>query len=197
MESVEPAFDFAGEFHPARLHGPQTDISLLENTIAKQSSELNLRLTEVLELYNVQARHAGELQAAHEEIDRLQQTNAELLRAVTRQRTLAAAVQDKITSLERDKAALSRQHALALLEIVTLTGRINAMRATLDAKEANAASALAQIDHLNSELAAVATERFRLVAAVHSEKRRHNQQTSFWEDKIKNSEGRLRAARCR
>ena len=64
------------------------------------------------------------------------------------------------------------------------------MRATLDAKEANAASALAQIDHLNSELAAVATERFRLVATVQSEKRRHNQQTSFWEDKIKNSEGR-------
>ena len=146
MESVEPAFDFAGEFHPARLHGPQTDISLLENTIAKQSSELNLRLTEVLELYNVQVRHAGELQAAHEEIDRLQQTNAELLRAVTRQRTLAAAVQDKITSLERDKAALSRQHALALLEIVTLTGRINAMRATLDAKEANAVSAPSRSD---------------------------------------------------
>ena len=107
---------------------------------------MNLRLTEVLELYNVQARHAGELQAAHEEIDRLQQTNAELLRAVTRQRTLAAAVQDKITSLERDKAALSRQHALTLLEIVTLTGRINAMRATLDAKEANAVSAPSRSD---------------------------------------------------
>jgi len=52
---------------------------------------------------------------------------------------------------------------------------MNAMQATLDAGAANAASALTQIDNLNSEPAAAMAERFKLVATVHGEKRRHNQ----------------------
>lgn len=53
------------------------------------------------------------------------------------------------------------------------------MQATLDAGAANAASALTQIDNLNSEPAAAMAERFKLVATVHGEKRRHNQKRLF------------------
>ncbi|MGA8948379.1 MAG: hypothetical protein WB497_20980 [Pseudolabrys sp.] len=49
-----------------------------------------------------------------------------------------------------------------------------AAQAAFDAKEANVLSALEQIEDLNSELTTGAAERFKLVAAVHSEKRRHN-----------------------
>src|SRR6185312_3966141 len=74
MTSVEPAFDFPGEFCPAGPGVSETDIRALEDTIARQSSELNLRLSEVLDLYNVQARQTDALQAAREEIDRLKRT---------------------------------------------------------------------------------------------------------------------------
>jgi hypothetical protein len=73
MKSVEPAFDPLGELWPALPDTSHSDIRTLENTIARQSSELNARLTEILELYNVQARQADELEAAHEETDRLRQ----------------------------------------------------------------------------------------------------------------------------
>ena len=84
MKSVEPAFDPLGEFWSALTDGPQSDVRTLENTITSQSSELNARLTEILELYNVQARQADELEAARAEIDRLQRR---LRRCNARQRS--------------------------------------------------------------------------------------------------------------
>ena len=112
MKFIEPVFERAGErVHRPRKHhrAPQRDISALENTIARQSSELDLRLTEVLELYNVQSRQAGELQAAQEEIERLKQTISELQRVAKQQRVNAAVAQDKIACLRHDKAVLREQ----------------------------------------------------------------------------------------
>lgn len=190
MKSVEPAFDFPGDFCPAGPAVSETDIRALEDTIARQSSELNLRLSEVLDLYNVQARQTDALQAAREEIDRLKRTILEQQTAMAQQGTAAIANKEEISRLKRDKATLSTQRALALLETETVTDRMSAMQATLDVGEANAASALAQIDNLNSELAGAMAERFKLVATVHGEKRRYNQKTSFWEDKIKSAEAK-------
>ncbi len=85
---------------------------------------------------------------------------------------------------------MSTQRALALLETETMADRMHAMQATLNAGEANAASALAQIGNLNSELAAAMAERFKLVATVHGQKRRYSQKTSFWEDKVKSAEAK-------
>ena len=65
-----------------------------------------------------------------------------------------------------------------------------AAQAAFDAKEANVLSALEQIEYLNSELTTGAAQRFKLVAAVHSEKRRHNQQTSSLENKVKKTEAK-------
>jgi chromosome segregation ATPase len=106
------------------------------------------------------------------------------------QGTAAVANQEEIKRLKKDRASLSTQRALALLETETMADRMHAMQATLNAGEANAASALAQIGNLNSELAAAMAERFKLVATVHGEKRRYSQKTSFWEDKVKSAEAK-------
>jgi chromosome segregation ATPase len=184
MKFIEPAFDRAGEFWQASLDVPQKEIDALEETIARQSSELKLRLTEVLELYNLQSRQTAELQAAHEEIDRLKQIISKLRGAASQQRMDAAAAQDEISCLENDKADLREQLARTRQEMNALESRM----AAVDASEANAAAALKQISYLNSELAVAAAERFKLVASVLGEKRRHNQQTSFWQSRIKSVE---------
>jgi len=97
MRPIEPAFDRAGEFWATSLDAPQKDVSALDVTIARQSSELNQRLTEVLELHTMQSRHATELEAAHEEIDRLKQAISELRAAASQQRLDAAAARDEIS----------------------------------------------------------------------------------------------------
>jgi chromosome segregation ATPase len=161
MKRLEPAFDATTKPWSAQLNVSQTDIDILENTIAEKSSELNFRLTEVLELYNIQTRQAEKLQSAHEEIDRLKQTISEL-----------TVKNDEVGRLERDRAAFSKKHDFALLETETLTVRLNAMQTALDTEKENRASALAQVDHLRFELAAATVERFKLVATVYGGKRR-------------------------
>jgi len=100
VKFIEPAFDAGGELWPTLSDVPNTDISVLENTIANQSAELNLRLTEVVELYNVQQQQANQLQIACEEIDRLNQTILALQEKTTRHNTDVATAQDKIILLE-------------------------------------------------------------------------------------------------
>ncbi len=69
----------------------QNNIAALEETIAKQSAELNLRCTQVADLYNVQQRQANELQVACEEIDRLSGTISTLLEKTAQQEADAEA----------------------------------------------------------------------------------------------------------
>src|SRR5262249_46268156 len=186
MRSIEPAFDAV---LPRLPEISDKDISVLENTIARQSAELNLRLTEVLELYNAQNRQANEAQIAQEEIARLSQTILALQGTIAQQRSDARAAQNKITDLEGERAVLRSHLDEALRESKALAGRMLAIQIAFDARETNVTSALEQVEYLNSELATAAAERFRLVAAVHSEKRRLNQQTSSLEGKIKKTEG--------
>jgi chromosome segregation ATPase len=185
MKLVEPSFEPASEFWPAPTDAAERDIGALENTIARQSSELNLRLTEVLELYATQGRQADELEAAQEEINRLQKTIVRLQSAVMQQRVEIVSAQDKIACLKNDKAAIAKQLDQAHQEIKTLTDRNAAIQLALDARETNAASALAQIDYLNSELVAATAERFKLVATVFGQKRRHDRQVS----RVRNASG--------
>jgi len=96
MKSVEPVFDFPEDFYPAGSGASETDIRALEDTIARQSSELNLRLTEILDLYNIQARQTDALQVAREEIERLKRTVSELRNAMAEQGTAAVANQEEI-----------------------------------------------------------------------------------------------------
>ena len=107
-------------------------------------------------------------------------------------KTDVAAAQNKITLLENEKADLRAQLDKALHNSSELTQRLSAMQAAFSGRETNIASALQQVEFLNSELASVSAERFKLVAAVQSEKRRQrsalNQQTSILDDKVKRTE---------
>jgi len=192
MKLIEPAFDVGGEFWPAPPADPGADIRALENTIAKQSAELNLRVTEIVELYNVQQQQANELQSAYEEIDRLNQLISALQRMMVQHKTDVAAAQDKIVHFENENAGLRAQLDDALRESRTLASRLLGMQAAFNVRETNVASALEQVEFLNSEIVTASAERFKLVAAVQGEKRRHrsalNQQTSTLEDKVKKAE---------
>jgi hypothetical protein len=53
MNFVEPAFETTGELWPALPSVPHADVSALNDKLVRQSAELKLRLTEILELYNV------------------------------------------------------------------------------------------------------------------------------------------------
>jgi chromosome segregation ATPase len=183
MRSIEPTFDIAIPLRPSDIS--DRDISVLENTIARQSAELNLRLTEVLELYNAQYRQADEAQAAHEEVARLRQAISALQGTIAQQKADALASQRKISDLESERVLLRSQLDEALGDSKVLADRMLAMQTAFDASKTNAASALEQIQYLNSELATAAAERFRLVATVHSEKKRLNQQTATLEGRIK------------
>jgi chromosome segregation ATPase len=183
MRSIEPTFDAAV---PLRLSGiSDRDISVLENTIARQSTELNLRLTEVLELYNAQNRQANEAQIAHEEIARLREVISALQGTIAQQKADTLTSQTKITDLESERALLRSQLNEAHRESKAFADQMRAMQTAFDTSKTNAASALEQIQYLNSELTTTAAERFRLVAAVQSEKRRLHQQISTLQDKIK------------
>ena len=191
MKFIEPSFDPAGGAWPLPSNTHQKDIGDLENKIAKQSSELNLRLTEVLELYTLQSRHANELDTAHEEISRLQRIISALHRIAKQQTIDAATTQDKITCLETDKAVLGAQLNQALQDSKSLADRLHAVQIVFDTRETNAASALEQVDFLNSELASSTAERFNLVASMHGEKRRHNLQTAALEERLKKAESKV------
>jgi chromosome segregation ATPase len=185
----EPVFDTGPQPWPVLSHD---DILALENTIARQSEELNRRLVEVIDLYNSQQRLTNELQAARREIDRLNQAVLELEQTTTRYKTDIADAHDKIALLENEKADLREQVDKALHDSNVLTGRLLAMETAFKVREKNVMSALQQVNSMNSELMVASAERFKLVAALQAEKKQHrsalNEKTSTLEDKLRRSE---------
>ena len=109
MKFVEPAFETGGDLWRTSSNAPDADARALNEKFARQSAELNRRLTEILELHNVHQRQANELQDAHDEIDRLSQTVSALQEAVNQYQAGAAAAEDEIVLLESEKAALQAQ----------------------------------------------------------------------------------------
>ena len=191
MRSVEPAFEAGGALWPALSSGPDPDREL-NDKLARQSAELKLRLTETLELHNVQLRQANELQEAYNEIDRLGETLSALQEAVTRYKAGAAAAEDKIIRLERGEASLQAQLDGALAESKVLADRLLAAEAAFNRREESVASSIEQIELLNAELMAAAAERFKLVAAMKGEQKRQrsvfSQQKSILEGKLQEKE---------
>lgn len=192
MKLVEPAFETGGDFWRTSSNVPDADARALKEKLARQSAELNRRLTEILELHNVHQRQANELQDAHDEIDRLSQTVSALQEAVTQYQVGAAAAEDEIVLLESEKAALQAQLDGALEESKTLADRLLAAEAAAKRREDNVASSLKQIDFLNAELVAASSERFKVVAAMQGEQRRQrsafNQQKSMLEIRLQEKE---------
>lgn len=170
----------------------EEDVLALENTIARQSEELNRRLTEVIELYNFQQRLTNELHAARREIDRLNETVATLEQVTVNHKADIAAAHGKIALLKNEKSDLRAQLDKALRDSNALTGRLLAMEAAFKVGEKNAVSALQQVNAMNSELTLASAERFKLVAALQSERKHHrnvlNDKTSILENKIRRAE---------
>jgi len=192
MKFIEPVFETGGDLWRTLSNVPDADARALNEKLARQSAELNRRLTEILELYNVHQRQANELQDAHDEIDRLSQTVSALQEAVTQYQAGAAAAEDEIVLLESEKAALQAQLDGAFEESKTLADRVLAAEAAAKRREENIASSLKQIDFLNAELMAASSERFKVVAAMQGEQRRQrsafNQQKSMLEIRLQEKE---------
>ena len=171
---------------------PQNDISALEKMIAKQSAELNLRCTQVADLYNVQQQQANELQTACEEIDRLSGTISTLLDTAAQYETEAVATKKKLILLENEKAALRAQLDKALEDSSKMTQRLLAVETAFNDRETSVASALEKAESLKAELTTELAERFKLVAAAERQKQRHrvelNQLKSGFESQIRKSE---------
>src|SRR6185437_335751 len=132
MKFIEPAFETGGDLWPALTIVPDADDRALNDKLARQSDELTLRLTEILELHNVQQRQANELQEAYDEIDRLGETVSALQEAVTQYKAGAAAAEEKILLLERGNASLQAQLDGALEESKVLADRLLAAEAAFN-----------------------------------------------------------------
>jgi hypothetical protein len=100
----------------------------------------------------------------------------------------AAAAEDKITLLEREKASLQAQLDGALEESKVLADRVLAAQAAAKRQDDNVASSIKQIEFLNAELMAASAERFKAVASMQGEQRRQrsvlNQQKSTLERRL-------------
>ena len=168
------------------------NISALEETIAKQSAELNLRCTQVADLYNLQQRQANELQVACEEIDRLSGTITTLLDKTVRQEADAEAAAKQIALLESEKAALHAQLEKTLRDSCEVSRRLLSAETAFNDRETTLASALEKIDVLNSELIAASADTFKIVAVTTGEKQRYrselNLQKTSLEARIKTLE---------
>jgi len=186
---IEPVFEVAGQPWPALS---ADDIQALENTIARQSAELNQRIIEVADLYNFQQRQDNELQAARREVDRLNQIVSSLQQAVARHKAVDAAAQNKIALLENEKADLHRELERVVQESRRVEGQLLAMETALKIREGNVTAALEQVQLISSELTTASAERFKLVAAVQAERKQHrsvlNEKTSILEERARKAE---------
>jgi predicted nucleic acid-binding Zn-ribbon protein len=164
-------------------------VKTLEDTIAKQSDELNLRCTQVADLYNLQQRQANELQVACEEIDRLSATIANLVEQTAQQDAEADAAKKQIAVLNDEKATLRSRLENALAEARDAAQRLLIVETAFNDRETSLASALEKIDSLNSELIAASADTFKVVAVTTGEKQRYrselNQQKTSYESRIK------------
>jgi len=186
---IEPVFEAPEHRWPTLS---DNDIIALENTIARQSAELNLRLTEVIDLYNFQQQRENELQAAREEIDRLNQIVSQLRQTMTQYKIEVVAAQDKIALLENEKADLRQELDRAVQDSRRVAGQLLAMETAFKIREGNVAAALEQVELMSSELTTASAERFKLVAAVQAERKQHrnvlNERTSMLENRIGKAE---------
>jgi chromosome segregation ATPase len=188
-QPAEPLLDAHARAWPVVPVPQGPSISALEDTIAKQSDELNLRCTQVADLYNLQQRQANELQLACEEIDRLSATIANLVEKTAQQEDEAEAARKQITVLNDEKATLRSRLETALAEARDAAHRLLVVETAFNDCETTLASALEKIDSLNSELISASADTFKVVAVTTGEKQRYrselNQQKTSYESRIK------------
>ena len=154
---------------------PKQGPSPLEKKVADQERELSLRCTQVADLYNLQERLSAELQVAHNEIDRLNATFADLQETATHHVANAAERKKAITVLYQENAVLRGKLDKALDDTTVVSRQLLALETMFNDRESVITSALEQSDLLKAELAAAAAEKAELTAALNeAEHLRHD-----------------------
>ena len=98
FKNTDQAFDAEGRRWPILSAAPRNCVSKLESTIGKLSAELNLRCTQVADLYNTQQQQANEILSACDEIDHLVKAVHAHQGTIAQRETEAAAAKQKLYS---------------------------------------------------------------------------------------------------
>jgi chromosome segregation ATPase len=168
-----PAFDAAGRRWPIVPIPPQNRISELENTVAKLSAEVNLRCTQVADLYNNQQERANDVLAACDEIDLLGKAIDSLQGTVTQRETEAAAAERKAIELEKENATLRLDLDNARKEMAELSQRLlsvetafNNRETSFNDRELSIVAAQERNSQLNNELIAKWDDANKLIMTI-------------------------------
>jgi chromosome segregation ATPase len=190
------AFDAAGRRWPIVAAPPQNRIGELEDTVAKLSAEVNLRCTQVADLYNSQQARANEVLDACDEIDLLGKTIESLQGTIAQREMQAAAADKKVIELEKENSALRLDLDIARKEMAELSHRLLSVETAFDDRETSfnerelsIVAAQERNSQLNDELTAKWHDANELIATVEkaSEARRNkfDQQSVQLDNEIK------------
>ena len=185
--------DAEGRWWPELPVVPHDRIATLESEIAKQSSELIQRCTQVADLCNIREQQAIELRDACDQIDRLSESIAGLQDTIVQHETEVGAAKQKLLLSENENFALRVQLDKSKSERAALLQRSLRAETALNDKNMVIASAQDKIDNLNAKLIAIPAETIKLAMAIKEEantRHRHelNQQRTCFDNQIKKLE---------
>ena len=168
-----PAFDAEGRGWPILAAPPQNRISELEDSVAKLSAEVNLRCTQVADLYNSQQERANEVLDACDEIDLLGKTIDLLQGKLTQREMEAAAAEKKTVELENENATLRLDLDNARKDMAELSQRLHSVETAFNDREISfkdrelsIVAAQERNSQLNGELIAKWQDANELIATV-------------------------------
>lgn len=187
-----PAFDAAGRRWPIVAAPPQNRISELEDTVAKLSAEVNLRCTQIADLYNSQQERANEVLDACDEIDLLGKTIESLQGTITKREMQTAAAEKKAIELEKENTTLRLDLDIARKEMAELLQRLLSVETAYNEREISIVAAEERNSRLKDELTATLHDATRLITTVAKadEERRNkfSQQSAQLDNKIQKIE---------
>jgi len=193
VKRAHAAFDADGRCWPQPLIMPQNRVRELESTIAKLSTELNLRRTQVADFYNTRHQEAGDLLRACDEIDRLSKSVEALQDTVTQHENNAAASNQNLQLLNKENLTLRLELEKARKESAQLLQRSLSVATVLNDRNVAIASAQERHAEMTMELTAARAETIRLATAIEEASKRHrdelNQLSAQFKDQIRKIEG--------
>lgn len=182
--AATPVIDLDERPWPTLDVPPKQGPSPLEKKVADQERELALRCSQVADLYNLQERLQAELQAAHDEIDRLNASFTDMQETATHHVATAAERKKAVTALYQENAVLRSKLDKAHDEAADISRQMLAIETMFNDREVVITSALEQADLLKAELAAAGDEKARLTAALDEANRRQQDDATRHEAEI-------------
>jgi chromosome segregation ATPase len=189
--AIPPSIDLDERPWPTLDVPPKQGPSPLEKKVAEQERELALRCTQVADLYNLQERLQAELQVAHDEIERLNATFADMQETASHHVATAAERKKALTALYQENAVLRGKLDKAHDEAGELSRQMLAIETMFNDREVVITSALEQADLLKAELAAATDEKAQLTAALDEANRLHQDDAARHEATIEDLNRKL------